>query len=87
MSPEVVLSLCLLVPLIYAGLYMLTTPSNSIRVLNKLLADTHRIEASMLMSELFAAPSPIVDSLKTRSWLRFAGIAVMAAGLFRLYSL
>jgi hypothetical protein len=87
MSPEVVLSLCLLVPLIYAGLYMLTTPSHSIRVVNKLLADTHRIEASILMCELFPEPRPIIDSLKARSWLRCAGLAVMVAGLFRLYSL
>jgi uncharacterized protein YjeT (DUF2065 family) len=87
MSPEVILSLCLLVPLLYAGLYMLTTPSHSIRVVNKILADTHRMEASILMGELFPEPRPIVDSLKTRTWLRCAGLAVMAAGLFRLYSL
>ena len=87
MSPEVVLSLCLLVPFIYAGLYMLANPSNSIRVLNKLMADTHQIEASILMGELFSAPKPILDSAKARIWFRFAGLAIMVIGLFRLQSL
>jgi uncharacterized protein YjeT (DUF2065 family) len=87
MSPEIVLSLCLVVPLIYAGLYTLTDPSSSIRVVNKFMADAHRIEANILWGELFAAPSPIADSQKTRSFLRFAGLGIMAAGLHRLYSL
>lgn len=87
MSPEVVLSLCLLIPFIYAGLYAVADPSNSIRVVNKLLADTHRMEASILWGDLFAAPKPIADSRRARICLRFAGVAVMAAGLFRLHSL
>ena len=87
MSPEIVLSLCLLIPFIYAGLYTITDPSSSIRVVNKLMADAHRIEAAILLVELFEAPSPIVDSVKARGWLRFAGVAIMASGLFRLYSL
>ncbi|MCU1339773.1 MAG: hypothetical protein JWO19_5354 [Bryobacterales bacterium] len=87
MSPESIVSLCLLVPFIYAGLYTLTDPSSSIRVVNKLMADAHRLEASTLLGDLFAEPRPIVDSLRTRGWLRFAGLAIMAAGLFRLYSL
>ena len=87
MRPETVFSVCLLVPFIYAGLYMLVDPSNSIRVLNKLMADTHRIEASILLGELLSEPKPIPDSLRLRICCRCAGIAVMAAGLFRLYSL
>ncbi len=87
MSPEAVLSLCLLVPFIYAGLYALADPSNSIRVVNKLMADTHRIEASILWGDLFAEPKPIADSPRARICLRFAGVAIMVAGLFRLYSL
>ena len=87
MSPQSVFSLCLLIPFIYAGLYMLTDPASSLRVLNKLMADTHRIEASILLGELFEEPKPVVNSLRTRICLRFAGLAVMAAGLFRLYSL
>jgi hypothetical protein len=87
MTPEIVLTLCLLVPFIYAGLYALADPSNSIRVVNKLMADTHRIEASILWGELFAEPRPIADSPLMRICARFAGVAIMAAGLFRLYSL
>ena len=87
MSPEVVLSLCLLVPFLYAGLYLLTDPASSIRVVNKVMADSHRIEASILWGELFAAPRPIGDSRTTRICLRFLGVAVMVAGLLRLYSL
>jgi uncharacterized protein YjeT (DUF2065 family) len=87
MSPDIVLSLCLLIPLIYAGLHMMTDPSNAIRVVNKLMADSHRIEASILWGNLFAAPRPIPESLRTRLFLRFAGLAVIVAGLFRLYSL
>jgi len=87
MSPGVVLSLCLLVPLLYAGLYMLTDPANAIRVLNKIMADSHRIEANILWGELFAEPTPVADSPATRICFRLAGLAVMVAGLFRLYSL
>lgn len=87
MSPEIVLSVCLLVPIIYAGLYTLTDPSSSIRVINKLLADTHRMEASTLFGDLFAEPKPIVDSRTSRRLLRLAGLAIMVLGLFRLRSL
>ena len=87
MSPQVVVSLCVLVPLIYAGLYTLTDPASSIRVVNKLMADAHRIEAETLLGDLFAEPRPLADSLRIRSCLRVAGVAIMAAGLFRLYSL
>lgn len=87
MSPESIVSLCLLVPFIYAGLYALTDPSNSIRVVNKLVADTHRIEANILWGDLFAEPRPIADSRRSRNLLRFVGLAIMAIGLFRLRSL
>jgi hypothetical protein len=87
MTPEIVFSLCLLIPFIYAGLYALADPSNSIRVVNKLMADTHRIEASILWGDLFAEPKPIVDSPRMRIWVRFAGIVIMAAGLLRLHAL
>ena len=87
MSPEVVLSLCLLVPLIYAGLYMLSDPSSSVRVLNKLMADAHRIEASTLLGDLFAEPRPLDNTHKTRILMRVAGVGIMVAGLLRLYSL
>ena len=87
MSPELVLSVCLLVPVLYAGLYLLTDPGNSIRVVNKLMAESHRLEASILWGDLFAEPKPIADSRRARICLRLGGLAVMAAGLFRLYSL
>jgi len=86
-TPEIVFSLCLLIPFIYAGLYAVADPANSIRVVNKLMAETHRIEASILWGNLFAEPRPIADSLLMRICVRFAGVAIMAAGLFRLYSL
>jgi hypothetical protein len=87
MSPEIVISLFLLVPILYAGLYALTDPSSSIRVVNKILADTHRLEASTLWGDLFAEPKPIVDSRTSRRVLRLAGLAIMVLGLFRLRSL
>ena len=87
MSAEAIFSLCLLIPFLYAGLYAIVTPSDAIRVLNKLMADTHRIEANTILGELFAAPTPLVDKSLTRVCLRFAGLVMMAAGLFRLYSL
>lgn len=87
MNPEVALRLCVLVPFIYAGLYTLTDPASSIRVVNKLRADAHRIEANTLLGDIFAEPTPIADSPATRAWLRFAGVAMMMAGLLRLYSL
>jgi hypothetical protein len=87
MTPEIVFSLCLLIPFIYAGLYALTDPSNSIRIVNKLMADTHRIEASILWGDLFAEPKPIADSPRMRICGRIAGVAIMAAGLFRLHAL
>lgn len=87
MSPEVVLHLCVLVPLIYAGLYTVTDPASSIRAVNKFMAAAHRIEANVLFGDLFAEPTPITDSRGTRIGLRFAGLAMMMAGLIRLYSL
>ncbi len=87
MSPEVALRLCVLIPFIYAGLYALTDPASSIRVVNKVMAEAHRIEANILLGDLFAAPAPIVDSRGSRAWLRFAGLAMMMAGLLRLYAL
>jgi hypothetical protein len=87
MSPEAVVSLCLLVPFIYAGLYTLTDPASSIRKVNKLMAEAHRIESNTILGDLFAEPTPITDRAGTRAWLRVAGMAIMAAGLFRLYLL
>jgi hypothetical protein len=87
MNPEVVLPLCILIPFIFAGLYTLTDPASSIRKVNKLMAEAHRIEANTILGDLFAEPTPIADSLATRSWSRVAGFAMMAAGLFRLYLL
>jgi hypothetical protein len=87
MSPESILSLCALVPIIYAGLYTLTDPSRSIRVVNKVLADSHRLEASTLFGDLFAEPKPIVDTRTSRHLLRLAGLLIMALALFRLRSL
>ena len=87
MSPEVLLRLSVLVPLIYAGLYTLTDPASSIRVANKIMAEAHRIEVNTLLGDLFAEPTPIPDSRGSRAWLRFAGLVMMAAGLLRLYSL
>ena len=87
MSPEITLSLCLLVPFIYAGLYTLTDPSSSIRVVNKVMAEAHRIESNTLFGDLFAEPTPIADRPGTRVFLRITGVAIMLAGLLRLYSL
>jgi hypothetical protein len=87
MSPEIALRLCVLIPFIYAGLYALTDPASSIRVMNKFMAEAHRIEANILLGDLFAKPTPIADSGASRAWLRFAGLAIMAAGLLRLCSL
>ncbi len=87
MSPEVALHLCVLIPFIYAGLYTLTDPASSIRVVNKLMAEAHRIEANTILGDLFAEPTPITDSRGIRLGLRVAGLAIMAAGLLRLYSL
>ena len=87
MSPEIALRLCALIPFIYAGLYALTDPASSIRVVNKVMAEAHRIEANTLLGDFFAEPKPIADSRASRIGLRLAGVAMMAAGLFRLYSL
>ncbi len=87
MTPEVVLRLCVLVPFIYAGLYALTDPASSIRVVNKVMTEAHRIEANTLFGDLFAEPKPIADSRVSRAFLRLAGLAMMAAGLLRLGSL
>jgi hypothetical protein len=87
MSPEVVLHLCVLVPFIYAGLYALTDPKSSIRAVNKFMAEAHRIEANVLFGDLFAEPTPIADSRASSAFLRLAGLAMMLAGLLRLYSL
>lgn len=87
MNPEVLLHLCVLVPFIYAGLYALVDPLSSIRMVNKIMADAHRIEASVLWGELFAEPKPIADSPRMRGYLRMVGLAMMVAGLLRLYSL
>jgi hypothetical protein len=51
------------------------------------MAETHRIEANILLSDLFAEPTPIMDRRGSRAWLRAIGLAMMAAGLLRLYSL
>jgi hypothetical protein len=87
MSPDIALHLFVLVPFIYAGLYTLTDPASSIRVANKVMAEAHRIEANTLLGDLFAEPTPIADSSRSRAWLRFAGLAMVVAGLLRLYSL
>ena len=87
MSPGIALHLCVLIPFIYAGLYTLTDPASSIRVVNKVMAEAHRIEANTLLGDLFAEPKPIADSRGSRAGLRLAGVAMMMAGLIRLYSL
>jgi hypothetical protein len=87
MSPEVVLRLFVLVPFIYAGLYTLADPASSIRVVNKLMAEAHRIEANTILGDLFAEPTPITDSTGMRTWLRLAGVTMMLAGLLRVYAL
>jgi hypothetical protein len=86
MDARVVVTLCQLMPFLYAGMYMLAHPSSSIRVVNKVLADTHRLESNMV-GELFAEPKPIADSRNSRWCLRAVGLAMLVAGLFRLYSL
>jgi hypothetical protein len=73
-----------LIPFIYAGLYTLTNPAGSIRVVNKVMAEAHRLEASVLFGDLFAEPTPIADSRASRAWLRVIGLAMMVAGLLRL---
>ena len=87
MVPEAILSLCLLIPFLYVGLYALVAPADAIRLLNKVMADTHRIEANTILGELFAAPTPLADSARARVWLRITGFVMLAAGLLRLYSL
>ena len=87
MNFEAALRLGVLIPLIYAGLYALTDPANSIRVVNKVMAEAHRIEANTLLGDLFAEPKPIADSPMSRAGLRLAGVAIMMAGLLRLSSL
>lgn len=87
MSSEVVLSLCPLLPFLYAGLYTLADPASSIRFMNKLMADVHRLEANTLWGDLFAAPRPIADSRMIRHCLRLAAFAMVVSGLFRLFSL
>jgi hypothetical protein len=87
MSPEIALHWCVLIPFIYAGLYTLTDPASSIRAVNKLMAEAHRIEANTILGDLFAEPTPIADNGGTRVWSRAAGLVMMVAGLLRLYSL
>ena len=87
MRPDIVLTLCQLVPFIYAGLYTLADPASSIRVVNKVMAEAHRIEENTLLGGLFAEPAPIANSRGSRAWLRVAGLSMMVAGLLRLYSL
>ena len=87
MSPEAALHLAVLIPFIYAGLYTLTDPASSIRVVNKIMAEAHRIEANTLLGDLFAEPKPIADSRGSRAWWRCAGVVIMVAGLIRLRSL
>ena len=77
----------MLIPIIYAGLYALTDPSRFIRIVNKIVADTHRLEAGTLFGDLFAAPRAIPDSGTSRLCLRFMGLALMVLGLFRLRTL
>ena len=87
MSLEIALRLCVLIPFIYAGLYALTDPARSIHLVNKLMAEAHRIEANTILGDLFAEPTPIADGRTNRLGLRVAGLAMMVAGLLRLYSL
>ena len=89
MNPEAVLSLCLLVPFIYAGLYALTDPSSSIRVVNKVMADSasdrgeHSVGRSIRGTQ---ANHRLPHECRTMRCASPA-LAIMAAGLFRLYSL
>ncbi len=87
MSPEVLLRLLGLVPLIYAGLYTLADPAGSIRIVNKVVSDAHRIESTTILGDLFAEPTPIANSRGMRAFWRAAGLALMSAGLIRLYFL
>jgi hypothetical protein len=87
MNLEILLRLGILVPFIYAGLYTLTDPSSSIRVANKFMADAHQIEAGTILGEIFGEPTPIVNSPRNCLYWRIAGVAMMAAGLLRLYAL
>jgi hypothetical protein len=87
MSLEVALRLGALIPFIYAGLYTLTDPASSIRAVNKIMAEAHRIEANVLFGDFFAEPTPIADSRASRALLRLVGLAMMLAGLLRLGSL
>jgi hypothetical protein len=87
MSLEVLLRLSALIPFIYAGLYTLTDPASSIRVVNRVMAQAHEIEAETILGDLFAAPKPFADSARKRVYWRLAGLTTMAAGLTRLYFL
>jgi hypothetical protein len=87
MTPDVAVHLFVLVPFFYAGLYAMTDPASSIRVVNKFMAEAHRIEANALFGDLFGEPTPIADTRASRAFLRLAGLAMMMAGLIRLYSL
>ena len=87
MSVEVLLRLGALLPIIHAGLYTLTVPANSIRFVNRIMAQAHQIESQTILGDLFAEPKPFVDSSRNRTYWRIAGLATLAAGLLRLYAL
>lgn len=84
MPVETILSLAILLPLIYAGLYMLAFPSIGIKGLNWFRAETHRIERSWFWLVAFPEPKPLADSPIVRVSVRFAGVVIMAAGLFKV---
>jgi hypothetical protein len=87
MSPEIALRLCVLVPFIYAGLYALTDPANSVRLVNKIMAEAHRIEANTILGDYFSEPKPIPGGRGSLVGVRMAGAAMMCVGLLRIYSL
>ena len=87
MSPEIALRLCVLIPFIYAGLHALTDPAKSIRVVNKVMSEAHRIEANTILGDYFSEPKPIPGSRVSQAAVRLAGVAMMLAGLLRIYSL
>ena len=87
MSPDVVLRLCALIPLIYAGLYTLTDPGSSIRVVNRVMEHAHRIESATILGGLFDEPTPFADTGNNRVYWRLCGLAIMLSGLIRLYLL
>ena len=79
--------LCILAPVVYAGLLMATDPARVVGVVNDMVAEIVWIETSLRWPQLWRPPldaEPLGDSCQGRVFVRNVGLLLAATGLIHI---